>query len=76
MTSTFSLDEAAAARVEKEAAKRRTYHLKRIGNAGNDRARKWQSMAWLYAEIGQCSDAEAASIATAFAAQLNEGRKL
>jgi hypothetical protein len=74
VTST-NVDAKALTAVQREALKRRVYHQKRIDHTTNTRARKWQSTAWLAAELAQYSDAEAAEIVQRFARQLNEGSK-
>lgn len=58
----------------REAAKRMRFHQRRIGNAPSPRDKKWQSIAWFYAELKAFDDREAARIVRAFAAQLNAGQ--
>ncbi len=68
-----SVDIAGGAAAGRDAAKRRQFHVRRIRQAANPRSRRWQSTAWLQAELACHSDAEAARIARAFAAQLGRG---
>jgi hypothetical protein len=73
VTSENTLDAHADAAARREADKRRRHHRRRIRAAGNPRARKWQSIAWLYAELKRHSDLESALLVEAIAYQLNAG---
>lgn len=73
VTSEDTLNALAERTAGREVARRRTMHLRRIRSTTNARAGKWQSQAWLAAELKQFDDGEAARIARGVADLIGRG---